>query len=380
MNFGDFLHSKRWKLMQNYIYSWGASVVLIGALFKMEHLKGSSVFLGVGLSIEAIIFFVSAFEPLMELPDWKAVYPQLRTGEEKDRELKRYEVQDERYGSFFGGNVSGGGTTQLGDIPPEQLNSLKESLDKLTITANGLKDITDSSVAADGFVKNLNEVAQSIGSVAEANKKASMVMEQGVQEVAQSYKATAKQMGESSGKVAAGFEKTVVDLSDIYASTADDLKNSTLKANTEIEKSVSNMVASMGSSSKVVEDSGAEFAKSIKQSANELTASYKEMTGSLTNGFKGLEKGSATYVSNLDKLNKNLSAINTAYELHLKGTSKVEVIVNEYSKGVDEIGKLLHTSVEETKKFNQNTKEINENIQALNNIYGRMLGALNGKR
>jgi gliding motility-associated protein GldL len=79
-NIGDFLHSKRWKLMQNYIYSWGASVVLIGALFKLEHLPGASVFLGVGLSIEAIIFFVSAFEPMMELPDWKVIYPQFRTG------------------------------------------------------------------------------------------------------------------------------------------------------------------------------------------------------------------------------------------------------------------------------------------------------------
>ena len=355
MSIGDFLHSKRWKLMQNYIYSWGASVVLIGALFKLEHLAGASVFLGVGLSIEAIIFFVSAFEPLMEAPDWKAVYPQLRTGMEKPRDVEKYQKADENFRSFFGG---AGGSINLGSIPEEQMNSLKDSFDKLSKTASGLKDITEATAATNGFVKNLNEASSSIGTVVEANNKVSAIMDESVQEIARSYKSAAQNMQNSTEKSAAEINKSLTDLTGAVSESSSSIK----------------------ASSKTVEAAGNDFSKQLNTSAEELTSSYKEMTNSLTNGFKGLEKSSNNYTVNLEKLNKNLASINTKYELHLKGAAQVETMVSEYTKGVGEIGKLLNTSVEETKKFNQNTKEINENIQALNNIYGKMLGALNGKK
>lgn len=363
MNIGDFLRSKRWKLVQNYIYSWGASVVLIGALFKLEHLPMASVFLGVGLSIEAIIFFVSAFEHTPELPDWKIIYPQLRTGKEDEREQNEYKLADERYGNFFGG----GGTAvsapvQMGNLPEEQLKNLKESFEKLTRAANGIADISNASAATQGFVKNLNDAAASIGSVVEANKKVSGVMEESVNEIAKSYKSAALKMNETVEDSSKGIHHTLKELSDTVSKSAEGLKSSSEKVAKEMEKS------------------GNDFSTQLNTSSNQLQTSYKDLTASMVNGFKGLEKSSQSYVTNLDHLNKNLAAINTAYELHLKGTGKVESMVNEYAKGVGEIGKLLNTTVEETRKFNQNTREINENIQALNNIYGKMLGALNGKK
>ena len=369
MNIGDFLHSKRWKLMQNYIYSWGASVVLIGALFKLEHLPGASVFLGVGLSIEAIIFFVSAFEPMMETPDWKVVYPQLRTGEESQREKERYQKGDEIMGNRLTSNAqpaaiqhSESSNATFGNIPEAQLNKLKESFDQLSQTANGLKRMADAVTVTDGFVKNLNEASAAVGTVATANKKVSVAMEEGATELSTAFKTSAQQMKDSSQQVASTMQKTAADLSSSMVKTTGEFNESTAKT------------------AKSMAETGTEFGKKVNQSAEELTSSYKSMTSSLSNGFKGLEKGADKYVANLDKLNKNLAAINTAYELHLKGADKVEEIVKDYSKGVGEIGKLLNTSIEETKKFNQHTKEINDNIQALNNIYGKMLGALNGKR
>lgn len=398
MNIGDFLHSKRWKLMQNYIYSWGASVVLIGALFKLEHLPGASVFLGVGLSIEAIIFFVSAFEPMMETPDWKVVYPQLRTGDESARERERYQKGDEIMGNRLPSSTQPAAILRgessnatFGSIPEAQLNKLKESFDQLSQTANGLKRMADAVTVTDGFVKNLNEASAAVGSVASANKKVSVAMEEGASELSSAFKTSAQQMKESSAKAALGVDKTVSDLSGIYTSTANDLKTSSQQVASSMQKTAADLSTSMVKTSgefneattktaKSLAETGTEFGKKVNQSAEELTTSYKSMTSSLSNGFKGLEKGADKYVANLDKLNKNLAAINTAYELHLKGTDKVEEIVKDYSKGVGEIGKLLNTSIEETKKFNQHTKDINDNIQALNNIYGKMLGALNGKR
>lgn len=348
MNIGEFLHSKRWKLMQNYIYSWGASVVLIGALFKLEHLPGASVFLGVGLSIEAIIFFVSAFEPMMELPDWKIVYPQLRTGEESQRDKKRFDMQDKLYPQSYNGNNGGG--AGISNIPSEELNNLNESFQNLSETAKGLKNIADSTVATDKFVKNLNDASESIGTVVNANNQVSTAMKESVDNISKSY-----------SKAAENVDKTIGDLSSIYSSTAEELRKSTSDASSSITNSVS------------------EMSDNLKKSSGELNHSYKAVADSLSHGFKGLEKETGKYTSNLDKLNKNMAAINSAYELHLKGAGQVDEMVNKYAKGIENISKVIDQSVEETNAFAQNTKEINKNIQALNNIYGKMLGALNGK-
>ena len=59
------------------IYGIGAAVVIIGALFKILHLPGANLMLMIGLSVEAGIFFLSAFEPKHEDPDWSKVYPEL---------------------------------------------------------------------------------------------------------------------------------------------------------------------------------------------------------------------------------------------------------------------------------------------------------------
>lgn len=362
MNFGDFLHSKRWRLIQNYIYSWGASVVLIGALFKLEHLPYAGTLLGVGMSIEAIIFFVSAFEPIMELPDWKKVYPQMRTGDETDKEQEIYNIIDEKYYRLGGGGSGGGDGISVKDLSEGQLKKLYDSFDKLSKTANELKDISGATLATDAFVKNLNEAAQSIGKVVESNKSVSEEMGKSVKEISESYKTAAQNLKASSDKASEEISLNVKDLSASVKVTSESMKSSGAKFSTEIEKT------------------SGEFAKNLNASASEMADSYKKLAEIMTGGFKGIEKSSTHYVDNIEKVNKNLSALNTAYEMHLKGAGKVEEMVKQYSSSVGEIGKLLNTSVEETRRFNENTKEINENIQALNKIYGKMLGALNSKK
>ena len=46
----------------NYGYSWGASVVILGALFKLTHLPGANIMLYFGMGTEVIVFFLSAFD------------------------------------------------------------------------------------------------------------------------------------------------------------------------------------------------------------------------------------------------------------------------------------------------------------------------------
>lgn len=73
------------KKNMNMAYGLGASVVILGALFKLTHFEigflNGSVLLSIGLITEAIIFGISAFEKPEEDYDWARVYPQLRGGE-----------------------------------------------------------------------------------------------------------------------------------------------------------------------------------------------------------------------------------------------------------------------------------------------------------
>ncbi|MFC4689593.1 gliding motility protein GldL [Dokdonia genika] len=72
--------SKTGKKLMNMVYGLGAAVVIIGALFKIMHWRFGNEMLIVGLVTEAIVFAISAFEPVDDELDWALVYPELAGG------------------------------------------------------------------------------------------------------------------------------------------------------------------------------------------------------------------------------------------------------------------------------------------------------------
>ena len=76
------------KKVMDFTYGMGAAVVIIGALFKIEHWPGASEFLIVGLLTEAAIFALSAFETSADDIDWSLVYPELAGGQAKEKTKK----------------------------------------------------------------------------------------------------------------------------------------------------------------------------------------------------------------------------------------------------------------------------------------------------
>ena len=58
-----FLRTKKGQTFLNYAYSWGASVVIAGALFKLTHIAGADIMLFLGMGTEVIVFFLAGFEP-----------------------------------------------------------------------------------------------------------------------------------------------------------------------------------------------------------------------------------------------------------------------------------------------------------------------------
>ena len=75
--------TKAYKVITGFVYGWGATAVIVGALFKIMHFPGAGIVLTVGMLVEAFIFFLSAFEPVMEHYDWARVFPELGTSGEK---------------------------------------------------------------------------------------------------------------------------------------------------------------------------------------------------------------------------------------------------------------------------------------------------------
>lgn len=77
------------KKVMNFAYGMGAAVVIIGALFKLMHWPGASLMLIIGLSVEAFIFALSAFDPVDKELDWSLVYPELAGGEATKKNVKK---------------------------------------------------------------------------------------------------------------------------------------------------------------------------------------------------------------------------------------------------------------------------------------------------
>ena len=64
-----FMDSARGKTVLNYLYSWGAAVVILGTLFKLTHIAGANLMLFVGMGTEVLVFFFSGFERPYEVAE-----------------------------------------------------------------------------------------------------------------------------------------------------------------------------------------------------------------------------------------------------------------------------------------------------------------------
>ncbi|MCF8465512.1 MAG: gliding motility protein GldL [Flavobacteriales bacterium] len=164
------MQGKKWKSFMAKLYGFGAAVVIVGAMFKIQHWPGAGPMLVVGLSVEAIIFFFSAFEKPHEDPDWSLVYPELAgiPGEGGGHGEKAPKGQKGLSASQELDNL-----LEEAKIGPELIESLGNNLRSLGDNVAKMSDITDASVATELYVGNVKRAAETVGSLSEAYVKAS---------------------------------------------------------------------------------------------------------------------------------------------------------------------------------------------------------------
>lgn len=141
------------------IYGIGASIVIVGAMFKILHLPGAGVMLGVGLTTEAIIFLFSAFEPKHQEYDWTLVYPEL-AGDVPVPARKQVT------------NGNGDSVTRKLDamlesskVGPELIDSLGRGMKNLSESVSKMGTLASAAVATDEYAKNVKEASLSLSNM-----------------------------------------------------------------------------------------------------------------------------------------------------------------------------------------------------------------------
>ena len=125
----DYLDSPKGRILLNYLYSWGAAVVILGALFKLTHIKGANLMLFIGMGTEVLVFFISGFE--------KPFIPK-QDDEEDDYEAPRLR-----------GNIIINGAVQQQPVAqqPVQAPVVSEGADASPLNVGGVENITQDYIA-----------------------------------------------------------------------------------------------------------------------------------------------------------------------------------------------------------------------------------------
>lgn len=169
MGLTQLTQGKKFKTFMARLYGWGASIVIIGALFKIQHWPGSGFFLVLGLGTEAIIFFFSAFEPPHEEVDWSLVYPELAGMHEPGYEKGKRKKIDP---------VAQALDKMLADakVGPELIQSLGAGMSRLSENTAKLADMSDATAATNEFSQNAKGAAKSLANLTQSYDKAAQAM------------------------------------------------------------------------------------------------------------------------------------------------------------------------------------------------------------
>ena len=255
--------------------SLGAAVVVLGALFKIQHYKGAGEMLMIGLCTESFIFLMGVFQPSPPPEahyEWEKVYPELSedvptlpsTGGKKPvlpsakpETLTKMAALEEALANA---------------VKPDAVKNLGAGMQKLTQTVGQIKDVTNTTVASEQYTKSLTAATKSMGDLnkAYANTVNAMSSMANATKDAKEYHAQVQTITKNLGALNAVYEMELKDA------------NSHLKA---MNKFYSNLTTAMESMSEASKESSV-FRDQMKSLTGNLTQLNK-IYGNMLSAMKG---------------------------------------------------------------------------------------------
>jgi gliding motility-associated protein GldL len=368
------------------LYGWGASVVILGALFKINHYEGADIMLIVGLGTESLIFFFSAFEPPHVEPDWSLVYPELagmyhgkRFDSLKPKKKPMQELDD---------------MLTEAKIEQDLIQRLGEGMKKLSESTSKLSDITDASSATSEYVKNVQNASKSVEELSSTYSKTSETLNRDLKETDKHFdnlKSASDNAASLSDtyKEASETMKTNLSAAGEFATSVNDASNS---ANI-LSKTYSTTAEKIQASTDKLEFAGSEskeFNEQLKkvsenlaalntiyelqlQGSNENVESNNKLQSTLNQFLESLNES----VEKTGQYQKNLTAINNVYSKQLGESEKQVKTTADLQETLDLFLENLNSSIETTSKYQEEVNSLTKNVAALNKVYGNMLSAMN---
>jgi gliding motility-associated protein GldL len=316
MAFLKFVETKGWKVLTSRMYGLGASLVIIGALFKLQHWQGAGYMLTIGMGIECIIFFFSAFDPVPAEYHWDAVFP---------------ELGDEHAGHAGAamGAAAGRGQKRGAELDPDSVENLKKNVERFNQSVGSLGALATVADTSNRFVGGLQQAANHM-----------TLLNQTAHTFATAYNETAQ-------TIIAGGQQANVNLAALNQTTQAfaNAYNETAKTITTSGQQASANLTALGQTAQVFANSYHETAKTIMAGGQQANA-------------------------NLTTLNKNLQAVNDSYELYIQ----------EHKGYIDYTQKLLagmDNSAKQARQFDRQMIELNRLIAELNGVYSSMVSTVN---
>ena len=163
----------------NYAYSWGASIVILGTLFKLTHLPGANFFLFLGMGTEVFVFFISAFDrPFDKTTDGMELDTHMKTAEEALEPVSAESASATIVGGNGGTIIIGGG----GSSPSTQTSVDSEAIaavsSSVTTMAGGAAPVLpqvnpELEEATANYVDELKRLTEMLSKVSEQSERLS---------------------------------------------------------------------------------------------------------------------------------------------------------------------------------------------------------------
>lgn len=271
-----FFETKKGKYIKNFLMGVGASLVLLGALFKLQHWPGAGVMLSIGMFTEVFLFAFIGILPPHKDYYWERYYPNL----DENPEIEAYKKS--------GKSTSAVSVAGLGG--PSSTAALDKMLDEANLDPAN--------------IKRLGENFQKFGKTVEQ----------------------------------------IRDISDVTSATG-------------------------------------EFSTSAKAAAAELTKLKDTYAGAVNTmtSFNEASESTAQFHNQVQVLSKNLGTLNQIYEIELQDANNHLKAMNKFYSNLVNASEAMASSADDAQAAKEQIAALSRNLTSLNNIYGNMLSAMQGR-